>query len=56
MQGINGKIHTITTPGTLLRSLINTHETERKTMLIPHHFGFIDNLLNLRLRIYLAVV
>lgn len=28
MQGINGKIYTITTPATLLRSLINTHETE----------------------------
>lgn len=52
MQGINGKIYTITTHGTLLRSLINTHETERKPMLIPHHFGLIDNLLNLRLRIF----
>ena len=49
MQGINGKIHTITTSGTLLRSIINPHETERKPMLTPHHFGLIDNLLNLRL-------
>lgn len=52
MQGINGKIYRITTPGTLQRSLINTHETERKPMLTSYHFGLIDNLLNLRLRIF----